>query len=328
MRNLQFKTLQTVSYVQGTAAPIEMLRGVKTHRLNFRVTADITIVGAGGGAVQTEGIQRLLQRVRVLENGQPIADLSGRQLAYITSRSQYQAANVGALAGAGAQVNTIIRADLTLPFADPWGGDPSETCFIERDSRFPVTVEFTFAADANAALITGTGLTLNSLTVVTVQAYDPNSKVMPFFIPRYRRISSQSFTGAINQFPIFLYPEAGHRVSAVIAVALSDGSSVATMVTGNVTLRGDRVRYVDTVDFRTVLDEIRKRSTAIVPSAAYLDLDSRAYGKLSEMFISSQDDNFRLEVDGTGPGASNFFDVLMCEMAAIPGFTRDLPVGW
>lgn len=328
MLNLTQKTLQTVTYVAGTAAPIEILRGVKTHRINLRLTADITIVGAGGGAVQPEGMQRLLTRVRVLENGQPIADLSGLQLAYITSRSQYQAANIGALANANAQANTIIRADLTIPFANPWGGDPSETCYIERDSRFPVTVEFTFTNDPQLALITGTGLTLNSLSVASVQVYDPNSKVMPFFIPRYRRISSNGFTGVVNQFPIFLYPETGHRVAAVVAVGLRDGASSATLVTGNVTLRGDRVRYVDTTDFRTVLDEIRKRSTAIVPSAAYLDLDARAYGKLSEMYLTSQDDNFRLELDVTGGGASNFFDVLMCEMAAIPGFTRDLPVGW
>lgn len=329
MLNLMKKTLQTVtrSVGGGIAPPVEILRGVKTHRLDLRVTAVATISGGAGGTVNAEGLSRLIERVRVLENGQPIADISGRQLAYLTSRSQYQAAAIDALPATTAATYTL-RGDYTIPFANPWGADPSETCYIERDSRFPTTVEITFTVDAEAALISGTGLVLDSMSIVPVQVYDPNSQVMPFFIPRFRRISSNPITGTLTQFPTFLYPETGHRVAAVIAHALADNVSSAAIFNGNITLRGDRTRYVDTLNFRTVLDEVRKSRVVPAPSAAYLDLDARAYGKLSEMFITNQDQNFRLEADVTGPGTSNFLDVLMCEMAAIPGFTRDLPVGW
>lgn len=327
MRNIRYQTLRTISYVAGKAPGIEIIRGVKTHKLAFRMDGAATIVGAGGGAVRAEGAQSMISRVKLIENGETTVEVTGRLLAYLTGRGQKQAANITQISGAGAGAVTF-SADFILDFAHIWGADPSETCYVERDSRFPTLIEFEFATDPNATLITGTGLTLDSLTVVPTQMYDPVSTVMPFFIPRYKLVTSDAVTGTQVDFPVFLYPEAGARVESVIMHALTDQLTNASVLNGNVTLRGDKFRYVDRVNRFTILNELRQAYSAPTPSLGYFEFLSRFYGKLSEMFITGQDDNFRAEVDCTNPGTSTIFNTLLLEKLPIPGYTRALPQGW
>ena len=52
MRSIRYQTLRTISYVQGKAPGIEMLRGMKTHALLFRLDAPVTITGGAGGILQ------------------------------------------------------------------------------------------------------------------------------------------------------------------------------------------------------------------------------------------------------------------------------------
>jgi len=328
MRNIRYQSLRTINYIAGKAPGIELLRGVKTHALLLRVDADITITGAAGGTVNAEGLLRLIKRVKVIENGDTTWEVEGRALGYMTGRGQRQAANVTALANANAQANTLLAADLVIDFAHIWGADPSETCYVERDSRFPTLVEIEWATSPQTELISGTGLTLNSATVKTTQMYDPVSQVMPFFLPRLKLISSDAVTGTITKFPIFLYPEAGARIDFALLHALTDGVSSASVVNGDVTLRGDKFRYVDAVNRNTILNELRRFHNAPTVSLAYLEFPSRIYGKLSEMFITGQDDNFRAEIDATNPGTSTVFNAYLREGIPIPGYTRDLPEGW
>jgi hypothetical protein len=327
MRNIRYQTLRTISYVAGKAPGIEMIRGVKTHKIALRVDGSATIAGGAGGAVVAEGVQNLLSRVKLIENGETTVEVTGRLLAYLTGRGQKQAANITQLSAAAA-ATYAISADLIIDFAHIWGADPSETCYVERDSRFPTLIEIEFASDPEAVLITGTGLTLDSLTVVPTQQYDPVSSVMPFFLPRMKLITSDAVTGTQVDFPVFLYPEAGARIESVILHALTDQLTNASVLNGNVTLRGDKFRYVDRVSRFTILNELRQAYAFPAPSAGYLEFLSRFYGKLSEMFITGQDDNFRAEVDCTNPGTSTVFNALMLEKLPIPGYTRALPPGW
>lgn len=330
MRNIMYQTLAQVtrSASGGQAAPVELLRAVKTHALLLDVTADITIVGAGGGTVNAEGMQRLLSLVQLKENGKPTVEMTGQFLGYESNAATRQGANIGVLASAGAQANTIVRANFVLDFASIFGADPAETCYVERDARFPTQLIVTFAADAQAALISGTGLTLNSLVITVTQMFDPNSRVMPFFLPRIRRTTSAAVTGTQTGFKTLLYPEGNNRVQSVVLHALTDGVTNSSVITGNVTLRGDKVRYIDTIPFRTLLAEMRRFSGSPTPAASYLELPCRFYGKLSECYVASQDDNWRTEVDCTNPGTTTVFDAYTKELEAIPGYTRDLPVGW
>jgi hypothetical protein len=312
----------------GKAAPAELLRGTKKHAINLRATYDVTIVGAGGGTVNAEGTSRLINVVRVIENGITRIELSGRALGYFTQRALKQAANIGALAGAGAQANTILRADYVIDFASIYGADPGEVCFVERDARFPTIVEIEFATSPEAALISGTGLTLNSGSVEISELHDPNSQVMPFFLPRIKRLTSPAVTGTQSAFRIPLLPEGNNRVESVLLHGVTDDVSDTGVLTGAVTLRGDRERYIDNVDVRTLLNEQRRMFFSPAPAASYVEMYLRRYGKLSEMYVASQDDNWRVEAAVANPGVTTTIDSYTVEREAVPGYTRDIPPGW
>jgi hypothetical protein len=327
MRNIRYQTLRTISYVSGKAPGIELIRGVKTHRLGIGLRAQVTIAGGLGGSVRAEGVERLVPRLKLIENGETTVELTGRLLSYLTARAQKQAAAISQLSSA-ANGTYQLSADWVIDFAHVWGADPSETAYVERDSRFPTLLEIEFAANPQAELITGSGLTLDFLRVIPFQMYDPLSTVMPFYLPRYKLITSDAVTGTQVDFPIFLYPEAGARVEAVVLHALTDGASNPSVLNGNVTLRGDKFRYVDRVDRLSMLNETRTYFSFPVPSLSYFEFNSRFYGKLSEMFITGQDDNFRAEVDCTNPGTSTVFNALLIEKLPVPGYTRALPDRW
>jgi len=330
VRNIKYQSL--TSFVRpsggGRSAPLELLRGVKTHALLFGLDLDVTITGASGGSVNAEGVQRLIDLIQLRENGVVRAEVTGRVLAYLTSRAQKQVANIGALANANAQTNTLLHADFTLDWANIYAADPAETAYVELDARFPTTVEVQWKADAQGALISGTGLTLNSATLTMTQMFDPNSKLMPFFLPRIRRTTSKAISGVQSAFSIPILPDRQNRVESLLMHSIVDDVSSTSILTGNITLRGDRERYIDTVDRRTILNEQRRFFDVPVPALSYVELWQRTYGKLSEMFVGNQDENFRIEAGVTGSGTTATIDVYSFEKEAVPGYTRDLPAGW
>lgn len=311
----------------GKAAPVEILRGMKTHRIAFDVELIAVIAGASGGTVNAEGLSRCIDLVQIVENGQVRFECTGRALAFYTSLAQRQSANIDALSAATAATYTL-RGQYVIDFASIYGADPGETAFVERDARFPTQILVTFAADAQAALISGTGLTVTSMTVTPTQVYDPNSRLMPFFLPRLRRITSNAIVGTQSQFKIMLLPEAQNRVQGLLLHSIVDSVSNASVLTGQVTIRGDRERYIDAVGFRTLSNEQRVSYNAPAPTASYLAFDLRENGKLSEMYVAAQDDNFRAEIACTNPGTTASIDAYLKELQAVPGFTRDLPAGW
>ena len=330
MLNLRKETLGSISRVAGQAkAPVvEIRRGVKTHRLGFEVALSVTIAGSSGGTVNSEGLLRCIESIRLLENGSPTVDISGRMLGFLTGRAQRQAASIGALSAATAATYTIA-ASLVLDFASVFSAVPSESAYVERDARFPTQIEVTFASDIQGALISGTGLTVNSLTITPWQEFDPNSTKMPFFLPRIKRASSAAITATVTRFPILLYPEGENRVEAHIFHGLVDGVTNANIFNGNVTYRGDKTRYIDALPYLALLNAQRIERNFPAASAAYMEINNRRYGQLSEAYYAGQDNNLRLEADVTLPsGSAATFDVYSLELEPIPGYTSALPQGW
>lgn len=330
MRSIRHQALTGFSRPSGggRSAPQNIIAGVKTHAFLFGLDLDITIAGAGGGTVNAEGVQRLIDLIVLRENGVARMELTGRALAYLTSRAQKQAANIGALADATAQANTLLHADFVLDPASIYGADPAETAFVELDSRVPTTLEVHWKADAEEALISGAGLTLNSASLSVSQMFDEQSKLMPFFLPRIRRSTSKAIAGVQTAFSIPLLPERQNRVESILLHSLVDDVTSTAIFTGGITLRGDRNRYIDNVDRRTILNEQRRFFDAPAPAASYIELYQRTYGKLSEMLVGNQDENLRIEAHMTGSGTTATVDVYTMEKEAIPGFTRQLPEGW
>jgi hypothetical protein len=330
VKSITYQGLRSVSRLAngGKSEPIELTRGVKTHALLLSLDADVTIAGGAGGNVNAESTQRLIDSIVLRENGQPMVEVTGRVLAYLTSRAQKQAANIGVLASGGNQANTLLHADFVLDFASIYGADPAETAYVERDARFPTQLEVSWAASAQAALVDGTGLTLNSASLRVTQMYDTQSKRMPFFLPRIRRSSSAAIVGTQSKFQIPLQIERQNRVESILLHSLDDDVTTTAIFNGDVTLRGDRNRYIDAVDRRTLLNEQRRFFDAPTPSLGYLELHQRTYGKLSEMLVGNQDENFRVEAAVTGPGTTNIVDVFLFEKEVVPGYTAPIPEGW
>lgn len=325
------KTLETINRQAGggLSKPVDLLVGMKTHALFVEVEAVVDISGGTtSGTPTAEGLSRLIDQVRIRENGETTVDLDGRLLQYLTDRGLASAATFDSLATGDVQTTTL-RGNYVLSFASIFGADPSETAYIARNSRFPLQFDVNFTSDVAGALIAGGDrvVAVTSMTVRVTQQYDPISTKAPFFVPRIQRIGSNAFVGAVNNFPVLIYPEGGHRVQGVVAHGLSDGVTAA-MLTGDVSFRGDSQRYVDEVPFRTVLNELRRYFPGLTPQAGYLDLNFRRYGKLSECFLAGQDQNPRLVLDVNGGGTVNTFEVATLELAVLDGITRPLPPGW
>jgi hypothetical protein len=330
METLRYAPLTSRAYQAGSTGalqPVDIIRGTKTHAFLIELDGSVTITGSSGGAVVAGGVRNLISRVRLLENGTPRIDIDGDTLSFLTSLAQMQAANIGTLSAATAATYTF-HADFVIEFASVFGGQPSEIAFLERDSRFPTQLEYTFASDIQGTLISGTGLTVNSLTINTTQLHDQFSDVRPFYLPRIKRAPGGAIVGTQSQFPMFLYPESGNRLAYIIAHSVVDGATSDTVLNGQVTLRGDRDRYIDTIDRLTILNETRRERPGVVARLGNLWINLRKYGKLSEMWVSGQDQNLRLEVAATNPGTNARIDVFLGELEPVPGFTRDLPPGW
>lgn len=311
----------------GTAAPIELLRGVKTHALGLRFDGDVTIAGGGGGTVNAEGVQRCIERVKIIENGAVTVDMSGRQLGYYTNEAQHQAANIVQLSAATA-ANYLISGDFLIDFASIWGGDPGETCYMERNSQAPTQIEVTWAVDAQAALISGTGLTVNSMSISPTQVFDPLSKQLPVFLPRHKYVASKALVAG-QDFDFYLNPDAGTRVSSILIQSLSDGVTVDTILNGTITVQDDAIRYYDRVNRFTQQNRSRQERNFPAPRLGYMHINFRKYGKLSEMYVTGQGDNFRFTADCATPGTSNQFIAGVKGMLPVPGFTAGpLPLGW
>lgn len=310
---------------------VDLVRGVKSHMLQLSISAQVTIAGSSGGAVIARGIMNLIKEIRLLENGNPQYDTIGEILDYLTSRDQETRAVVVDLPNANAGTHTI-SAEWLIPFSEIMGADPAETAYVDRDSRFPTQIEVTFATTGDdGILISGTGSTINSATVIPIQMYDPVTDVMPFFLPRMEKVTSKPFAGTMPNFEFDLNPRPGYRLEGVILRSVTDGVTNDTVLNGNITFRGDKVRYVDAIPATSLLNNTRRfLKPGIAPFArlGIVEFLFRFYGKLSENFVTGQDSNPRIIADVTNGGTSSWLEAYLIEREAVPGFTRALPAGW
>lgn len=329
---MQTKYLGSVDLVAGrVSAPLDLIRGVKTHALLFDVLADVTIAGAAGGAVQPEGLQSLIDFVRLSENAVAKTEVPGPLLAYLTNRDQLLASPIGALANADAQANTLLRGVFALRFATLIAADPGETAFVELNSAVPAQVRIGAVLNQAAALITGAGLVVNRLSVGVYQEFDPITQTMPLFLPRILPLNAVPVpVGAQNRFVIPIVPDENHRLESVIIRSVRNGLTDDNLWNGPLTLRGDSDRrYLEDVEPRVILAQSRATFPGIeVTRPGWLELHFRKYGKLSEMFKPGENVNLRIEAAVNNPGGDAQFQVFQIGREPVRGFTGAIPADW
>jgi hypothetical protein len=329
--------LAVVNYAAGKAPLVDLLRGVKTHRLAMHLQGNVVVASGGAGNVTAEAYQNIFSEIRMLEGGNPNFDLSGPMLGYLTNRNRRQAAIWSGLPSAGSALAAgtyAIAADFTIDFANPTNaaGDPSETVLMDVLANVKTQLEVTWNINGTGiGTATPTAVTLSGLTVQATQLYDASQGTAPYFLPRvFRGTSSGSFSSAQSKFPVNIYPQGTNRVQGVIFRGVTAGLTDSTVwqMTGTFNFRGDRTKYYDSVQFYEAFDEFGQQffQPAEASPSGYLDLNFRKYGKVSECYIGGQDQNPRLEADVTSSGTSTI-EWYTLELETVSGVTAPLPSG-
>lgn len=335
MLTLISQPLSLITYTPGKQLPVDMLRGVKTHRLYLRLQGTIVVASGGAGNVQPEPYANLISEVRILEGGIPRVDMPGTILQYLTARNQRQfiagsgLPSVGSALAAGTYT---VSADFAIDFANVWAaGDPSETAWIDVIANTRTQLEITWPT--TGALI-GTAnpgnVDFSGLSIQAVQFYDTAAGQAPYFAPRLYRGTSGTIAGAVSKFPTFVFPQGSNRVAGIIFHPVTAEFTDPTVITsgspGLLTLQGDRTQYKQQVQYQHVLNELARFFNEPVPSAGYLEFYLRQYGKLSEMYVGGQDQNLRLLAD-VDSGSTSVIEWYTLENEIVDGVTAPIPAG-
>lgn len=326
--------MAVVPFASGKAPLVDMLRGVKTHKVCIHIQGNLVVSTAAAGNVGPEAYANIFTQVRILEGGTPRIDISGPVLGYLTNRNRRQAASLTGLPAAGSSlaVGTYpIAADFAIDMAQftNAAGDPTETAFMDALPNVRTQLEITWST-TNVGIGTAnlTNISLAGLTVQPTQVYDASAGQAPYFLPRIYRGVSNNFTAATTKFPIFIYPQGVNRVQAVIfrgvTASVTDGTVWNVTLPGTFNFRGDRTKYWDSVEEYEAFDEFGQNFWQPAQSFNYLELNFRRYGKLSECYVGGQDQNPRLEADVTS-GSTSAIEWYTLELETVQGVTAPLP---
>jgi hypothetical protein len=326
--------MPVVPFALGKAPLVDMLRGVKTHKLSLHIQGNLVVSTAAAGNVGPEAYANIFNQIRILEGGNARFDMSGPMLGYLTNRNRRQAASFTGLPASGAALAVAsypIAADFAIDFAafTNAAGDPTETAFMDALPNVRTQLEITWST-TNFGIGTANfgNISLAALTCQPTQIYDASAGQTPYFLPRMYRGVSNNFSAATTKFPIFVFPQGVNRVQAFIfrgvTASITDPTVWNVTAPGSFNFRGDRTKYWDSVELYEGFDEIGQNFFSPVQSFNYLDLNFRRYGKLSECYIGGQDQNPRLEADVTS-GSTSAIEWYSLELETVSGVTSPLP---
>jgi hypothetical protein len=323
-----------VPFASGKAPLIDLLRGVKTHKVTLHIQGNLVVSTAPAGNVGPEAYANIMSQIRILEGGTPRIDMSGPVLGYLTNRNRRQVASFTGLPASGASLAVAtypIAADFAIDMCafTNAAGDPTETAFMDALPNVRTQLEVTWST-TNVGIGTASlgNISLAGLTIQPTQLYDASAGQAPYFLPRMYRGVSNNFTSATTKFPIFIYPQGVNRVQAVIfrgvTANVTDGTVWNVALPGTFNFRGDRTKYWDSVEEYEAFDEFGQNFWQPIQSFNYLELNFRRYGKLSECYVGGQDQNPRLEADVTS-GSTSAIEWYTLELETVQGVTAPLP---
>lgn len=338
-----------LSALSGFAVGQEIKTNILSNRRTgwFMIVLTATVVIAVGGAttILNDGsLSALFTYVAFRENGNPIAYTDARALTRVTE-----------LLGAGPASNRrltttvagtyLLRETIILPFANPLGVGPWETCFTEINPALISTIGLVCNP---TSMTSGIGLLATSANPVTISLLNANvyqiydnldiRRNAPLFRPMWRDLVTP-VTQAVVDLPAPI-----QFSSALRSVLIQGDTNLGTVPdiitayqlrTDNVIIDGEQgdVNFQDHVQSMPFqfAGAISSERIAAGPGAPYVDpsmlfRNFAASGRLSNVIVNSQiGPNFRLLVTG-GPSAvagvtSNNVRVVMNELVRIQGVT-------
>lgn len=274
----------------------QMDNNVRTERLQFRLTGQVDITGAGTGIVNRGALSAALQEIGFSDGGTDIEVLDGRcarQLGEILAPSPLPAVR---LAGAGVQAATLLEEIVPIFFSAYRTANPNETKWVEVNKQLQQQ-PFINPLRLITRLATGAGLvgTITNLVASIQQVYDEMVGIPPWISPYVRQVT-QDVPGANAQLKVDLR---GTRYCRGILIQqdTSGVGEVADIINGLV-LRGDKKSIIgdNAVPFRDLQQAQAYEYGGAIPDG-YLWIDFARYGRLSTLWNPNQDTNLRLELN-------------------------------
>lgn len=337
MSFLNYQRLGEFGY-QRQPIRVDLVQGVNVHAIVGRLTATVDIAAGGGnsGTVITEGVQRLIQSLRIRHDGDDRVGLvSGRQLYQLTRCARWDVVAATNLATGDVQT-TNIAFDFEIPIESPWLDDPVMTVW---PAKLPVRQELAayiqFATDTNAGAGSdlGTGvlvdggdrvITFTDFNLELVQVYS-TGEIMPWYLARWTPDVTRTFDAATNQLPYLL--AGGRRIQLSLFRFLSDDFQDATQaLCNNLSLVSGMgaLRYLDQLDFVMA----QRFDLGDFPAAAtigqngtlvHLLCDNGWLGSaLDPRPLNQPQYQFNVNTPANPPG---IVDILLGELDVYPGYT-------
>ena len=324
----------------GQPQRVDLNPGVNIHALILRLTATVTVAGGTtSGTLLTEGVQRLINAVRIRHDGDDrVSRISGRALARITRRTRMYVRPAQQLADPDAQAATVLSADLVIPIAQPWLAQPALTAWpgsMRVRQELALYVEWNTAVAGTGASDAGTGALISGGDRAVTWDEEPQLQVVQQYslgalVPWYlTRISAgnvtQGFAAATASLPFRL--DGAKKITAILHRALSGTAFTPDAFVNTMSLEaaGGSNELWDRIDYDGILEGIDQGS---FPAAGDDPLDGELFsvftdnGLLSTYLDPTAYTNPRIVYDVAAPASgTGYVDLTIFELDELAGVT-------
>lgn len=315
---------------------LDLLSGVNIMELRCRVNATVDIAAGGGadGAVNPEGVQRLIKSLHVTWDGIDIVQpIGGRELYAYTARTQPQRVAATNLAGAGIQT-TAVSFEFVIAFARRYLANAGATALpavkVAQELRMYVQWETgaTSAGDdaGTAALVTGgtRAITWSVAPTLSVDQVYAKAAWKPVFVPIIAVRNTQQIAAANASLPLELrgknpFSMALHRYYQGALQNVQDGINRIRLIAG-----GGSVRLIGNPDYPALASLERSDfvGVAAADQAGSVGILFADHGRLGTIIDPRALVNPQWEYDLDAPtGAPGFVRSVYDEVMQLPPFT-------
>jgi hypothetical protein len=267
-------------------------------------------VGAATSIRNRGSIWAAFDEVVLDENGQDMHVYRGPVLRMISEALAPSALSATRVTSTAIQAATQLREHARMYFAMPFGLDPAETAFVERNPGQLFQVGVRLAATPATRLVNPGANTsaLTNVSVTVLQGYDnPNpdgTLDAPLFIPMVRQLGLIPVAAASSAQVVDVRTTNLCRMIIISQETTTEGE-VSDIINSfvfrgdNKTLIGPNVSRWDDL----LLDNEYELGGAVLGNASHLPIMFQRYGRIGDSLNPSEDVNIRFEFN-VQPSAS------------------------
>jgi hypothetical protein len=306
-----------------------MKNAVRTLRNRVTVTGDVVVSVVGTGILNRGSILAGFDKYGIAENGVDRWNADPRVLAHVSrARSAGRDSSVRLTTAQATALGTYsLRETFDVAFALPNVASPTETAFVEQDTRQALE-SFVLANLTGAKLVKGGTAVLQNVKVLVQQIYDDKTgpQDRPLFVPVVREIVRT--VSAQNDAEQIFIRSSRYMVGICISQD-SDVGEVSDIIT-SLAIRGDHRDIIGPAQAdwgQLITGQTQEAGGDVDSQSAHVYLPWYRNGRLSTVFNPAADRNLRIEAKvapSVTPGATNSkIRVTVFELERITGVTAD-----